>query len=357
MFIRNLIAFCIVSVFVLSSAANAGPRKVLAELMTSTTCSPCYAPDVFYFQQWLPNYGGSSMIATIAYHTWIPSVGDPMYGANPTPVQNRYAYYSSQFYAPRMFVDGFIDATQNYPTWPGTIEPRFLDFSPISITLTGTRSGNTLQMNAAIMAEQNVNSSNWRVHWVIVESGISAPQNSPNGYVPFVHEYAFREFYPGVNGTPITISQGQTVNMPQTIALNANWNASHCRVIVFVQDNTNKKVQNVEYMEVPEIPTSVGNPSNQIPTPFAISQNYPNPFNPTTQFDYAVSSRSFVSITVYDLLGREVKSLVSDEKAAGVYKAEWDGTDNAGTVLPSGMYLYRMTAGNFAETKKMILMK
>jgi len=58
---------------------------------------------------------------------------------------------------------------------------------------------------------------------------------------------------------------------------------------------------------------------------FAISQNYPNPFNPSTAIDYAVSQQSFVSLKIYNLLGQEVKTLVSDQKAVGVYKAEWEG--------------------------------
>lgn len=342
-----------------TTTGNAAARKVLFELITSTTCSPCYAPDVFYFYQWLPNYGGNASVVTLAYHVWWPSPGnDPMYLANTAPVQTRMNYYApSGNYAPRAFIDGFIDGTSAYTGWPGAIEGRWLDFSPINIVLTGTRGGNTLYMNAAITAEQSVNSSNWRVHWAVVESEISAQQNSPNGYVPFVHHYAHRNMYPDANGTPITISQGQTVNVPMTITLNSSWVAANCRVIVFVQNNTDKKVQNAEYMDVPTIPTGVGNPVNGIPTSFGISQNFPNPFNPTTQFDYAVSSESFVSIKVYDLLGREVKTLVAQQTGVGVHKVEWDGRDNTGSAAPSGVYVYRMTAGSFSEAKKMMLMK
>lgn len=341
-------------------AGNAAARKVLVEIQTSTTCAPCYAPDVFYFQQWLPNYGGSASVVTLAYHVWWPTPGnDPMYLANTSPVQTRINYYSGggSTYAPRAYIDGFIDGTSSYTGWPGAIEGRWLDFSPISITLTGTRSGNTLNMNAAITAEQAVNSANWRVQWAIVESEISQPQNSPSGYVPFVHHYAHRSMYPDANGSAITISQGQTVNVPRAITLNAGWVANNCRVIVFVQNSTDKKVQNAEYKDVTDVPTSVGELVNGVPTTFGISQNYPNPFNPATTFDYAVSQHSFVSLKVYNLLGQEVRTLVSEDKGIGVYKAEWDGRDNVGREVPSGMYMYKMIAGSFAETKKMLLLK
>lgn len=94
-----------------------------------------------------------------------------------------------------------------------------------------------------------------------------------------------------------------------------------------------------------------------LPTSFAVSQNYPNPFNPTTTIDYAVSKQSFVSLKVYNLLGQEVKTLVAEEKSVGLHKAQWDGVDNAGVAVPSGMYLYKMVAGSFSETKKMMFLK
>lgn len=356
---KTLYKFLAVAVMMMafSTLGSAAARKMLVEIFTATTCSPCYNADVYYFQSWLPGYGGNTSIGTIAFHTWIPTVGDPMYAANTGHVQTRYAYYmSSGLYTPHAYIDGFIDGGSTYTSWPGAVEGRFLDPSPVSITITGTRNGNALNLNAAIFAELPVNSTTWRVHWVVVESGISAPQNSPGGYVPFIHDYAFRNFYPDPNGSTITIVQGQTVNFPRSIPLDASWVPNNLRVIVFVQNNTDKKVQQVEFVDVNTL-TSVGEPVNGVPTTFAVSQNYPNPFNPTTAFDYAVSKQSFVSIKVYNLLGQEMRALVSEEKGVGVYQATWDGKDNVGTEVPSGMYLYKMIAGNFSETKKMMFLK
>ena len=101
-----------------------------------------------------------------------------------------------------------------------------------------------------------------------------------------------------------------------------------------------------------------------IPTSFELSQNYPNPFNPTTRIRYALPQNAFVSIRVYDMLGREVRSLVNNEMAAGSHSVEWSGDDNAGNRVSSGAYIYRITAtaqagqaGNFISTKKMIMLK
>ena len=85
---------------------------------------------------------------------------------------------------------------------------------------------------------------------------------------------------------------------------------------------------------------------------FKLEQNYPNPFNPTTKIEFHISDRSFVTLKVYNILGDEVASLVNEEKPAGIYEISFDATG-----LSSGMYLYQLLAGNFVETKKMILMK
>jgi hypothetical protein len=104
---------------------------------------------------------------------------------------------------------------------------------------------------------------------------------------------------------------------------------------------------------------SVGDGSldNQQPMEFALSANYPNPFNPTTTIDYSVATASDVSIIVYDMIGREVKSLVSNFTTPGTYSIVWDATNNEGLSVSAGMYVYKMISGNFVEVNKMLLVK
>jgi len=90
---------------------------------------------------------------------------------------------------------------------------------------------------------------------------------------------------------------------------------------------------------------------------FQLSQNYPNPFNPTTSLQYTIGSRQFVTLKVYDLLGREVATLVNEEKPAGTYEVIFDSHSGEVRNLPSGIYFYQLKAGGYSETKKMILMK
>jgi photosystem II stability/assembly factor-like uncharacterized protein len=85
---------------------------------------------------------------------------------------------------------------------------------------------------------------------------------------------------------------------------------------------------------------------------FQLAQNYPNPFNPVTSIQYSVSSRQFVTLKVYDALGNEIMTLVNEEKPVGNYEVEFNGTG-----FSSGVYFYKLSAGSFVETKKMIHMK
>ena len=93
------------------------------------------------------------------------------------------------------------------------------------------------------------------------------------------------------------------------------------------------------------------------PERFSLSQNYPNPFNPETEISYALPSACPVKLFVYNLLGQRVRTLVDEYQAAGHKSVLWDGTDEDGNQVASGVYFYRMQAGDNADVKKMILMK
>jgi hypothetical protein len=94
-----------------------------------------------------------------------------------------------------------------------------------------------------------------------------------------------------------------------------------------------------------------------IPDAFALSQNYPNPFNPSTKINIAVPQTSQVRVVVYNMLGQEVATLVNEVMSAGFKSINWNGMDSNGKAIATGTYIYRMTAGNFVETKKMMFLK
>jgi ligand-binding sensor domain-containing protein len=101
-----------------------------------------------------------------------------------------------------------------------------------------------------------------------------------------------------------------------------------------------------------EMIASVGLSTNELPREFQLLQNYPNPFNPSTTIKFELPKISHVTLTVYDILGRQVSALVNDRMDAGVHEIKFDGSN-----LASGVYFYRLQAGDFVATKRLLLLK
>ena len=91
---------------------------------------------------------------------------------------------------------------------------------------------------------------------------------------------------------------------------------------------------------------------NGIASTYSLSQNYPNPFNPTTSINFSIPQDGLVKLVVYDILGKEVATIVNGEQAAGTYQVTFDASR-----LTSGVYFYKITSGDFSDVKKMLLVK
>jgi flagellar hook assembly protein FlgD len=94
-----------------------------------------------------------------------------------------------------------------------------------------------------------------------------------------------------------------------------------------------------------------------IPREFSLKQNYPNPFNPTTIISYELPESETVSLEIFNHIGEKVKTLVNQTQEAGYYSVEWDGKNNLGNPVSSGMYIYRINSGNFVKVHKMMLLR
>jgi hypothetical protein len=103
----------------------------------------------------------------------------------------------------------------------------------------------------------------------------------------------------------------------------------------------------------PRILTSVREEQTaELPNGYSLSQNYPNPFNPSTTIKYSVPERSRVTLTIYGILGNEIETLINEEKEAGSYAVTWSNQR-----LATGVYFYRLTAGKYTQTRKMMLVR
>lgn len=106
------------------------------------------------------------------------------------------------------------------------------------------------------------------------------------------------------------------------------------------------------------LPTDVDDPDGPLPTDFALEQNYPNPFNPSTTIEFSLPKTSLVLLEIYNLLGQSVATLADNAQfSAGKHKLVWDGRDDSGNLTASGVYFYRLMAGDYVQQKKMMLLK
>jgi len=102
---------------------------------------------------------------------------------------------------------------------------------------------------------------------------------------------------------------------------------------------------------------STQNFQNNLPANYSLFKNYPNPFNSTTTLKYALKEKTKVTIKIYNIIGKEIITIVNETQPAGYQSVTWNGTDSYGNPVPSGIYIYRMVAGNFTKSYKMVLIK
>jgi len=156
----------------------------------------------------------------------------------------------------------------------------------------------------------------------------------------------------------------QAVTQTEWMTIPAQAIADHTLDLRFVKKggNGNASVAEIWLREAnydPNHPPALETTSESVPQTFALQQNYPNPFNPSTTIEFGIpeNHRGYVSLRIYNMLGEVVRELVAGELAPGNYRQIWDGLDNAGRRLASGLYMYQLRAGSFSATRKLVLMK
>jgi len=119
----------------------------------------------------------------------------------------------------------------------------------------------------------------------------------------------------------------------------------------------NRRLNNIGPPGPSSSPTGIDDIVDNLPVGFELVQNRPNPFNPSTDIMFSLPTRGHVTVGVYNILGQKVRTLIDEVKASGLHRVTWNGTDETGRSVASGIYLYRMTSGEFNDTKKMLLLK
>jgi hypothetical protein len=113
----------------------------------------------------------------------------------------------------------------------------------------------------------------------------------------------------------------------------------------------------IDYVRVYEASSELSSQAGTTPNTFTLHGSYPNPFNPITTLSYELPEQAHVTLTIYDLVGREITRLVNTTQGAGVKSIQWDATNNIGQTVSAGIYLYMLQVGNLREFRKMVLVK
>ena len=323
-------------------------RKVLVEVFTNSHCPNC--PNAHnVLGAYLAGSNGAK-ISFIFYHMIYPYSDDPLYAQSMEDSDARNNYYSPVPFTPQGWFDSFHQGSTT--TWKSSLDTLVTKDSPLRIQLNGTRSSSQFIINAKLTRTGNISEPDLVIHFVVAEDIYFDGRNS----ISF-HKHVMRKMLPTSDGESFTIDLNEEKDFTQVIDLDELWDVDSLSVIVFVQSNASKTVYQSEIINYSSLTITSIDEEGETPTEFTLEQNYPNPFNPTTKIKYTIpsivkSQSSSVSLKVYDILGNKVAELVNENKPVGEYEILFDASE-----LPSGIYLYQLRAGDFIESRKMILIK
>ncbi|MGA9117440.1 MAG: Omp28-related outer membrane protein [Bacteroidota bacterium] len=330
-------------------------RAVLLEFCTGTWCPWCPCGDLTADTL----LGIYPNLVVLAYH-------GPAGGTDPYSTFNGNAILSQlglSAYPTAMF--DRQNAPGDFTTWRGFCENRYVNYAPTPVTIavqSHTFNPSTRQLSVTADLTSNCTlPAQYRVNFVLTEENLVYEQTGNTtcpGSQTWVHKWVVRNMVNGSMGENVNTgvwNAGQTVTKTFTTTLNAAWVPANSHFVIFVYRNdpvlATSEIQNAMVSSVVP-PMDVRQTGGLVPSQFEMSQNYPNPFNPATNIRIAVPEQGFVSLKVYDVTGREVRTGVHEVLAPGVYNVQLDASG-----LASGTYFYTMRAKGFTETRLMTLLR
>jgi len=173
-------------------------------------------------------------------------------------------------------------------------------------------------------------------------------ENYLKWYVDDTHYFTYSNNNQGWSTWPFD----QDFHLLLNIAIGGTWGGQQG-----IDDSIFPVRMEVDYVRVYEASSELSSQAGTTPNTYNLQSNYPNPFNPITTLSYKLPEQTHVTLTIYDLVGREIVRLVNTTQGAGVKSIQWNATNNTGQPVGAGLYLYQIQAGGFIQTKKMLLLK
>lgn len=358
---KRIIYILTVSLIILGSynVSFSQTNNALLEVFTGTWCGycPCGHTIVNTIVTNRPN------TLVLEYHGPINN-GDPYAVFNGNDIVNIYGITSWP-----SAVIGRRSGVVGRTLWAGQVYSQGVNYpSPVNLTYNKTYNSSTRQLTltATATALRDID-TNAKISFVLYENNIVSYQQAYAGCGPgvptsnYVHHYLVRDMVNGSGGEVFSTGHwaaGTQKTASWNYTLPVTWVDTNVFVGLFAYFNTGSissldsyVLQTTKGGVTAPNPTAVNNEA-EVVRGFYLSQNYPNPFNPTTNIKFSVPKEGYVSLKFYDILGNEVDSYINDVIKAGIYNATFDGSK-----LSSGVYYYKLTAGDFTETKRMMLVK
>ncbi len=322
------------------------PHVPLGLLNTQADCGPC-APANQHLDSYIPTQGND--VAILRIHVWWPGT-DALYFANVE--QNDFmANGTGADYAPHLRIDQVVDVGSDGSIYAARFNSRKNWKSPLNISHQWHPETETVMVEVE-MVQYMPPEWDLRLRVAITEDNVYEPGTNGEDW----HNQVFRYMYPDTDGFVVPSAPGTyrfAAHCPVSLE---TWKYGDLRATVYVQDNDNWKVHNTATAFLQDIIYTVG-VEEQAPELLRVKGNHPNPFNPETKIEYELAADRQVNVSIYDVDGSLVRTLVNGLQSAGSQNVIWDGRDNAGQTVSSGTFFYRIDAGDISETRKMTMVK
>ena len=352
-----LVLFLAVS-FTGTKQAYSDTRNVLLEFCTGTWCQWCPCGD-YTAEQLLATHPG---MIVLAYHGPLNYGGDPFTNFSGSGIIGQLGFTAY----PTAIIDRTNSSTNfSYTMWTNAVNTEYTNnpTTPVRLVITSKDyNASTKVLTASIDATalQTI-SDQYKICYVITENGVVFTQTNNNncttGGANYVHKWITRNMVNGSLGENLntgTWNQDQVITKTLNTTLDNAWIDANCQLTIFAyKDASPLYMANIGQSILQSVTEPLGiQGTGVVPKAYSLSQNYPNPFNPTTNIKFSVPKDGNVSLKIYDAIGNVVDTYVDGFMNAGSYNAEVDASS-----LASGIYFYTLKAGDFVQTKKMVLIK
>ena len=376
-----------------SGIVQAEKKRAFLEMVSTETCPYCVTATA-YLHEW-KRPGGPSYLGHDMARNWIiihyhdddhlsslmendNSQEDPV--AYRFTSGNGYPYTDALAWYPWLVLDGEYITLSIWDELVEYAEAMREEETPVGLSLEGTVfSDFDANVKLTITSEEDLSSKDLRLFVAATMDSIS--HTNENDVSQYMHHDVFIEWIGSSgadsdcgdgceDGQSISLGKDETVVKTYTWTLDeeppanadpnvnpVSWDEKNIKIVAFVQDfGTGEILQSAMIARTGGVHTGVDD-GTLLPETISLHQNYPNPFNPSTTISYDLRQQSPVTLAVYDLLGNRVTTLVQKAHDSGAHTSLWDGTDDSGRQVSAGVYLYRIEAGTFSQTRKMQLLK